>query len=139
MKTWTIAFCLLMAGFCASGSNLPTVTVEHLYFLATRGEHVKALRGEELVQYCVAQKLGNSTFESLNDQLLTMRIELTTLIVLQELREDDPRVVALKKKRSAFESLLQEEARKIQQGVVREGVIADETLRAIARAQNGGR
>ena len=59
------------------------------------------------------------------------------LVTLDDVPQSDPRVVALRKKREEYERLLFEEVKKIQQGIVREGAIADETLRAIARAQVG--
>jgi hypothetical protein len=121
----------------AFAANLPTVTVEHLYFLATRGEQVRKLTSENMVEYCLAQKLGGTTFENLYEQLMSIRIDLMKLVNLDELPVQDARVVAQRKKRDEYEKLLFEEVRKIQQGIVREGAIADETLRAIARAQTG--
>ena len=136
MKAQMFALFLLLE-LGAFAANLPTVTVEHLYFLATRGEQVRKLSSENMVEYCLAQKLGNTTFENLYEQLMSIRIELVKLVTLDEVPVQDSRVVALKKKRDEYEKLLFEEARKIQQGLVREGTIADETLRAIARVQEG--
>jgi len=35
-------------------ADLPTVSVEHLYYLVSRGERVGKLRADEMVDYCIA-------------------------------------------------------------------------------------
>jgi hypothetical protein len=121
----------------ALSADLPTVTVDHLYYLRSRGEHLRKLTPDDVIDYCIAQKIGGSGFEDLYHQLFQMRIELTNLQRVDGLSEDDPRVKKVKKSYAAQYGLLSEEAQRIQRGIVREGVIATETLEAMGRAQQG--
>lgn len=118
------------------GADLPATTMEHLYYLQTRAEHVRKFKPDEMVEYCIAQKLGGGTFENLNAQLLTLRVELARLLQVQQQQDVDPRAEAVRKQIDMFVGLLREEARKVQNGLVHEGQIAGDTLQIIARAQN---
>jgi hypothetical protein len=118
-------------------ADLPTVTVEHLYYLQARGERIRKLRLEEMVEYCLALKLGGAAFEDIYQQLFSMRVELTKLLKVDEVPERDPRIVKLKKTHEELTEVLRAEVEKIQNGLAREGQIATETMEAIARAQAG--
>jgi hypothetical protein len=65
-----------------------------------------------------------------------MQVELTKMLKLDGLSPDEQRVVSLRKMHEEYTKLLHEEARRIQEGIVREGQIALETLQAIGRAQH---
>ena len=65
-----------------------------------------------------------------------MRIDLTKLVKVEEVLPSDPRVMTLNKTLDAYAVLLREEAQKVQKGIIQEGHVANETLNAIARAQN---
>jgi hypothetical protein len=117
-------------------ADLPTVSVEHLCYLVSRGERVGKLRADEMVDYCIALKLGGSAFENLYTQIFSMRVDLARMLKVEEILPTDSRVVALNKTIDAYMVLLREEAQKVQKGIVQEGHVATETLTAIARAQN---
>ena len=119
------------------GADLPTVTVEHLYYLQARAERVRKFKPDEMIEYCVAQKIGGTAFENLYSQLFTMRIDLARLLKVEEVLLTDPRVLTINKTHEAYISLLREEAQKVQNGIVREGQVASDTLTSIARAQSG--
>lgn len=136
MKKLWLAIALLFATPLYA-VDLPTVTVEHLYYLQTRAEHVRKFKPDEMIDYCVAQKIGGAGFEYLYSQLFNVRIELAKLIVIGEAESTDPRVVSLNKTRDAYSLLLQEEAQRVQYGIVLEGQIASDTLQTITRAQSG--
>ena len=130
---------LLIALFLSAtlhAADLPTVTVEHLYYLQARAERVRKFKPDEMIDYCIAQKIGGPAFESLYAQLFTMRIDLTKLLKVEEVQPTDPRVVTLNKTHDAYTTLLREEARKVQNGIIHEGQVATDTMTAIARAQN---
>jgi hypothetical protein len=118
-------------------ADLPTVSIEHLYYLRSRGEHIRRLGPEELIAYCVAHKLGGRGFDELYSQLLTMRLDLNKLRAVDELPDADARVQKLRRMHSAQSEILADEARVVQKGIVREGQIASETLESIGRAQQG--
>ena len=133
-------FTLLLGSFLAASAlsaDLPTVTIDHLYYLRGRGEHVRKLTADDMIDYVVSQKLGGRAFDDLFSQLFTMRIDLTKLQRIEGLSDDDNRVKTLKRTYAAEYNLLIEEAQRIQRGMVREGVIAAETLESIGRAQQG--
>ena len=109
-------------------ADLPTISVEHLQYLRFRGEDVRRLNPEEMVDYCITQKLGGRAFEDLYSQLFSMRIDLTKLQRIEGVSDDDSRVKTLKKTYAAEYNLILDEVQRIQRGIVREGVIADETL-----------
>ena len=121
----------------AWSADLPTVTVDHLYYLRTRGEHIRKLSADDMIDYCVVQKIGGRAFEDLYSTLFQIRIDLTKLQKIEGLSDDDARVKTLKKTYSVEYTLLSDEALRIQKGIIREGVIAAETLEAMARAQQG--
>lgn len=117
-------------------ADLPTVTIEHLYYLQARAERVRKFKPEEMIEYCIAQKIGGTALESLYAQLFSMRIDLIKLVKIEGVRPEDSRVVTLKLTHEEFSKLLHEEARAVQNGLLREGQVATDTLTAIARAQN---
>ena len=121
----------------AWSADLPTVSVDHLYYLRTRGEQVRKLSADDMIDYCIGQKIGGRAFDDLYVQLFQMRIELTRLQRIEGLSDDDTRVKALKKTYAAEFTLLSDEAVRVQRGIMREGVIAGETLEAMGRAQQG--
>lgn len=118
------------------GADLPTTTLEHLYYLQARAERVRKYKPDEMIDYCIAQKIGGNSFDNLNAQLLPLRVALARLLQIEQQQDSDPRVEALRKQIEMLAGLLREEARKVQNGVVQEGQIAADTLQAIARAQN---
>ena len=124
---------------CASvaSADLPTISANHLYYLRVRGEHIRKLSADDMIDYCIAQKLGGRAFEDLYSQLFLMRIDLTKLQRVEGVSDDDSRVKTLKKTYAAEYGLLSDEAERVQRGIVREGVIAAETLELIGRAQQG--
>jgi hypothetical protein len=136
-------FAVLLIGLIAAisatawAADLPTVTVDHLYYLRTRGEQVRKVSADDMIEYCIVQKIGGRAFEDLYAQLFQMRIELIKLQKIEGLSEDDARVKALKKTYAAEFTLLSDEAVRIQRGIIREGIIAAETLEAMSRAQQG--
>jgi hypothetical protein len=115
-------------------ADLPTVTVEHLYYLQARAERVRKFRPDEMIDYCIAQKIGGTAFENLYSQLFSMRIDLAKLKV-EEVQLTDPRVLNINKTHDAYSTLLREEAQRVQNGILREGEVATAALTAIARAQ----
>ena len=134
-KLVTPAFALLLAS-SLNAADLPTVTVEHLYYLQARAERVRKFRPDDMIEYCIAQKIGGTAFENLYSQLFTMRIDLTKLLKVEEVLPTDPRVVTLNKTVEAYSRLLRDEAEKVERGIVHEGQVATDTLNAIGRAQN---
>jgi hypothetical protein len=139
MLRLSLLFLVLAVLMCvaAQSSDLPTVSVDHLYYLRARGEHIRRLSADDLVDYCIAQKLGGRAFEDLYSQLFLMRIDLTKLQRVEGVSDEDSRVKTLKKTYAAEYGLLSEEAQRIQRGLVREGFIAAEALESISRAQQG--
>ena len=117
-------------------ADLPTVTVEHLYYLQARAERVRKFKSDEMIEYCIVQKIGGAAFENLYSQLFTIQIDLAKLLKVEEVQTKDPRVVTLTKTYNALNALLREEAQKVQNGITREGQVATDTLTTIARAQN---
>jgi len=137
MKKSTLLIVSLLFAAAADAADLPTVTIEHLYYLQARAERVRTFKPDEMVEYCLAQKIGGPAFENLYSQLSSMQIDLTKLRSIEELPLTDGRVVTLKKTHEAYSTLLYDEARKVQNGILREGQVATDALTAIARAQNG--
>jgi hypothetical protein len=117
-------------------ADLPTINVEHMYYLAARAERIHKLNPDEMIEYCITQKIGGTPFENLYAQVFATRIELTKLLKIEEVPVTDPRVIALGKTRDAYTALLREEARRVQNGIAYEGQVATDALKAIARAQN---
>ncbi len=124
---------------CASAqsADLPTVSVDHLYYLRARGEHIRRLPADDMVDYCIAQKIGGRAFEDLYSQLFLMRIDLTKLQRIEGVSDEDSRVKTLKRTYAAEYGLLLEEAQRVQRGVIREGLIATEVLESLSRTQQG--
>ena len=135
MKKYLPLIALLLAS-PLNAADLPTVTVEHLYYLQARAERVRKFRPDDMIEYCIAQKIGGTAFENLYSQLFTMRIDLTKLLKVEEVLPTDPRVVTLNKTVEAYSRLLRDEAEKVERGIVHEGQVATDTLNAIGRAQN---
>jgi GMP synthase PP-ATPase subunit len=121
----------------AASADLPTTSVEHLYYLRVRGEHIRRLSADDMIEYCVTQKIGGRAFDDLYSQLASMRIELAKLQRVEGLSDEDSRVKTLKKTYAAYYGVLSDEAQKIQRGMLREGQIAADTLELIGRTQQG--
>jgi hypothetical protein len=117
-------------------ADLPTVSVEHLYYLQARAERIGKLNADGMIEYCIAQKIGGSSFENLYSQLFTMRIEVTKLLKIDGVESNDPRVLLLNKTHEEYTKLLRDEAKRIQNGIETEGRVASDALHAIARAQS---
>lgn len=132
-----IRLLLLAFTFAATtrAADLPTVSVDHLYYLQARAERIGKLNADDMIAYCIAQKIGGSSFNDLYSQLFTMRIEVTKLLQIDGVESDDPRVQRLNKTREEYGKLLREEARRIQEAIEIEGQVAENALNAIARAQ----
>ena len=132
-------FAILSVAACAfaGAADLPTTSVEHLYYLRARGDHIRRLTADDMIEYCVTQKIGGRAFDDLYSQLASMRVDLAKLQRIEGLSDEDPRVKTLRKTYAVYSGLLADEAQRIQRGVVREGQIAVDTLDAIARAQQG--
>ncbi len=128
MKIMSLVVFSAMYWSSLHAADLPTISVEHLQYLRFRGEDLRRLSPEDMIDYCVTQKLGGRAFEDLYSQLFIMRVDLTKLQRIDGVSDDDSRVKTLKKTYAAEYSLLLDEAQRIQRGMVREGVIADETL-----------
>ena len=133
---------LLLALFVAfiawqrgNAADLPTVTIDHLYYLFTRGEIVRRLDADEMIDYCVAQKIGGRAFEDLYAQVFAMKIGIMKLRKLEKVNDNDPRLVALLESHAEHSKLLEEEAKRVQKGLEREGRIANDTLVSIAKVQ----
>ena len=96
----TLSVVALAGLMCASvaSADLPTISVNHLYYLRVRGEHIRKLSADDMIDYCIAQKLGSRAFEDLYSQLFQMRIDLTKLQRVEGVSDDDSRVKTLKKR-----------------------------------------
>jgi hypothetical protein len=114
-------------------ADLPTISMEHLYYLRSRAQHLRKLNPDEMIDYCVAQKVGGRAFEDLYSQCFSMRIELTKLQRVEDVSDENARVKTLKKIYAAYYALLSEEAQRVQNGLVREGLVAADTLDSIGR------
>jgi hypothetical protein len=134
MKTLPLLLVLIFAA-TTRAADLPTVTVEHLYYLQARAERIRKLNADDMIAYCIAQKIGGSSFENLYSQLFTMRIEVTKLLKIDGVDSNDPRVQLLNKTHEEYTKLLRDEARRIQNGIDTEGQVASDALRTIGRAQ----
>jgi hypothetical protein len=134
MKTY-ILLTILLASASLHAADLPTVTIEHLYYLQARAERVRKFRGDEMIEYCLALKLGGAAFENVYTQICTMRIDRAKLVNVEGIKEEDPRVVTLGRSIAAYTEVLRGEAEKIQNGITREGQVATDALTAIGKAQ----
>ena len=138
MKIRLLAFLLplLLLAATLPAADLPTVSVEHLYYLQARADRTRKFKPDEMIEYCISQKIGGTAFEYLDSQLFTLRIELAKLLEIEEAKDTDPRVISLTKTVEVYTKLLREEAARVQNGIVREGQVATDALQAIAKAQN---
>ena len=122
-------------GASVAAADLPQIGIEHLYYLRARGDYLRRLTSAEMVEYCVAQKIGGRAFDDLYVQLFLMRVELSKLQKIEGASEENPRVKTLKKTLSVQTELLEDEARRVQSGLIREGHLAFDALEAMGRAQ----
>lgn len=113
--------------------------MEHLYFLQARGKALSELKAEALLNYVLAGKIGGQNFNNINAHVEWIRIELARLVKVDMVPLTDPYIRWLIKAQDVYAGLLREEAERIRDGLVREGMIATETLEAIARAQEAAR
>jgi hypothetical protein len=127
---------LLFSADQAAASDLPSVTVEHLYYLRARGLRVQEWKADEMVEYCLSQKMGGPAFDALYAQVSWVRMELAKVTKVDVLPASDPYVRWLNKTLEACTGLLREEVVRVQSGLVREGTVAADTLEAVERAQN---
>ena len=138
MKARPFILLLLLAVPALRAADLPTVTIEHLYYLQARAERVRKFKPDEMVEYCLAQKLGGASFDAFCSQVVPLRTELARLLEIEQQQDTEPRVAELKKRIDLYTNLLREEAQKVRGGMLNEGLIAADTLQAIARAQQQG-
>jgi hypothetical protein len=126
---------LLVYECASSAADLPTVSIEHLYYLQTRAQRLKEIKPDEMIDYCLALKIGGPAFDSLNAQVHWLRIEHTKLLKVDMLPITDPYIRWLNKALEAYSNLLRDEAVRIREGLLKEGAVATDTLEAIGRAQ----
>ena len=138
MKARLFFLLCLLAVPSLRAADLPTVTIEHLYYLQARADRVRKFKPDEMVEYCLAQKLGGASFEAFCSQVVPLRIELARLVQIEQQEETEPHVTELRKRIDLYTSLLREEAQKVRNGMINEGQIAVDTLQSIARAQQQG-
>jgi hypothetical protein len=119
----------------ALGADLPTVSIDHLYYLQSRGAHLQNLKPDEWVDYCISHKLGGPSFESLYAQVVWVRVESTRLLKVESVPITDPYIRWLQRALEAYTGLLREEAQRIRNGLIREGTIATETLEVLTKLQ----
>jgi hypothetical protein len=136
MKAFLLAtICAAVAFAPIRAADLPTVTIDHLYYLFTRGEIVRRLDAEEMIDYCVALKIGGRAFEDLYAQVFAMKIGIMKLRKLEKVNDNDPRLVALLDSHAEHSKLLEDEAKRVQKGLEREGRVVNDTLVSIAKVQ----
>jgi hypothetical protein len=135
MKPLIILALTLFVSCSTEAADLPTVTIEHLYYLRARGERIGKLKPDEMIEYCLAQKIGGTPFENLYAQMFAMRMDFVRMIEIEEVTQTDFRIVTIRKTLETYGRLLREEAQRVQNGIAREGYVASDTLQAIARAQ----
>lgn len=138
LQTMRILAFILTGMLAASlqAADLPTITVEHLYYLQTRADRVRKMKPEEMVNYCLAQKIGGANFEYLYTQVANTRQDLARLLEIEGVPDTDPRVMKLRRTGEVYTRLLNDEAQRVQDGLIREGQVASDTMQAISRAQN---
>jgi len=129
------ALCLWLAPNDSGASDLPSVTVEHLYYLRARALRLQEFKAEEMIEYCLGMKLGGPAFDSVYAQVLWLRTDLVRVTKVDILPASDPYVRWLNKSLEAHSGLLREEALRVQSGLVKEGSVAFDTLDAISKAQ----
>jgi hypothetical protein len=128
---------LLFAIFCSSlpAADLPTISLEHLYYLKARSGRVAKFKPDEMIEYCLVQKLGGNAFENLYAQVFSNRIEVAKLLQVEAVDPKEARVVELNKTYEVLSKILNDEALKIQNGILSEGLVASDTLQGISIAQ----
>ena len=77
-------------GSFVAAADLPQIGTEHLYYLRARGDYLRRLSPAEMVEYCVAQKIGGRAFDDLYVQLFLMRVELSRLQKIEGASEENP-------------------------------------------------
>lgn len=127
---------MLLSAAVLQAADLPTVSIEHMYYLQARAERVRRYKPDDMIEYCLAQKVGGAAFDYFYSQIFTNRATLARLLEVEGAEKNDGRVLQLTKTNEMFTHLLREEAVKVQNGMTREGQIASDSLDAMARAQN---
>jgi hypothetical protein len=97
---------------------------------------VQEYKAEEVIDYCLALKIGGPAFDTVYAQVLWMRTELVKTMKVDMLPASDSYVRWLNKSLEAYVGLLREEAMRVQSGLIKEGTVAFDTLEAISRAQS---
>ncbi len=119
----------------AGAVDLPSVTVEHLYYLRARAQRLQEFKPDEMVDYCLGLKIGGPAFDSVYAQVLWLRTELVKVTKVDILPASDPYVRWLNRALEAHIGVLREEAMHVQSGLLKEGSVAFDTLDAISKAQ----
>ena len=117
-------------------ADLPSVTVEHLYYLRGIGRTLFILaKPDEMIDYCLGLKIGGPAFDSVYAQVLWLRTELVKVTKVDILPASDPYVRWLNRALEAHIGVLREQAMHVQSGLLKEGSVAFDTLDAISKAQ----
>ena len=136
MKAVSCFLALLSFGPQYAGAvDLPSVTVEHLYYLRARAQRLLEFKPDEMVDYCLGLKIGGPAFDSVYAQVLWLRTELVKVTKVDILPASDPYVRWLNRALEAHVGVLREEAMHVQSGLLKEGSVAFDTLDAISKAQ----
>ncbi len=136
MKIRLAAAILLHCFSALWAADLPAVSIEHLYYLRARALRLQEFKPEEMIDYCLSQKIGGPAFDSIYAQQLWHRTELARVTKVDILPSSDPYVRWLNKSFEACTALLKEEAVHVQNGLIKEGLVALDTLDTISKAQN---
>lgn len=116
-------------------ADLPSVTVEHLYYLRARALRLQEFKPDEMIDYCLGLKIGGPAFDSVYAQVLWLRTELVKVTKVDILPASDPYVRWLNRALEAHIGVLREQAMHVQSGLLKEGSVAFDTLDAISKAQ----
>ncbi len=135
MKLHLLLCASLFLTAIAPAADLPSIGVEHLYYLQSRADRIRKFTLDEMIEYCITQKIGGPGFDSLYSEVFALRLELVKLTRVEDLSVADARVAVVIKKIDAYSGLLREEANRVKNGITREGQIATDSLQAIAKAQ----
>ena len=79
----------------AGAVDLPSVTVEHLYYLRARAQRLQEFKPDDMVDYCLGLKIGGPAFDSVYAQVLWLRTELVKVTKVDILPASDPYVLSL--------------------------------------------